>query len=165
MKSTISILFMLLTFSSNASVNSKEFVECFVKASNEIIQEIQKSDIKSEKKRMCDHLSQETIDNYLSMFSEIQNGRLVYYSKESMGAEKIGKLYDYMKDEMDCYKAKGNTASLFGAIANSPTYHRNLDLVESAINRMIGFEMWDSFFNPNAYIQLKDIDFSYCSKE
>lgn len=165
MKATLSLALLVSAFSTNASINSKDFVECFVKASNEIITETRLKDDKSDKKRMCNQLSQKTIDKFISKFSEIQNGDLMYYSAESMAKEKIGELYDYMKDDMDCYATKGSPASLFGAIGNSPTYHRNLNIVESAVDRMIGFEMWGSFFKSKAYVQLKDIDFSYCQKE
>ena len=165
MKAILSLSLLFLTFSASASINSKDFVECFVKASNEVISETRLEDEKSDKKRMCNKLSQKTIDSYISKFTEVHNGELVHYSKESMGSEKIGELYDYKKDEMDCYATKGSTGSLFGAIGNSPTYHRNLDLVQSALDRMIGFEMWGSFFSSKAYVQLKDIDFSYCRAE
>jgi hypothetical protein len=164
MKLTISILVVIATFSANASLDSKAFVDCFVKAANETILEIREIDKKSDKKRMCNQLGQENVDKYISKFSEIQNGELVYYSKESMGKEILIDLYNYMKDDMNCYAEKGSSASLVGALINGPTYTRNTNLVEAALNKMSGLEMWDKFFSPSGYNKLEDIDFSYCSK-
>lgn len=163
MKKVFCTALLISSISSFASLNSKEFVNCFVKAVNETVAELKESGSKNEKLRICDELSQNTIDRYIEKFSVIEDGQIKYYSGSSMGQEKLIDLYDYMKDDMDCYGNKvKQTGSLFGAFANSASYHRNLNLTEAALNKMANIEMWDKAFSPSGYKTLAELDLSYC---
>lgn len=164
-KLMISATLMLVSTSALAQINSKEFVNCFVKATNEVIVELQNGDSKSKKKRLCEELSQETTDRLIEKFSVIEGGQLKYYSAKSMGQERMIDIYDYIKNDMDCYglPLEGQKGSLVGAIANSFAYNKNLDLADAALDRMTGIDLWGSFFGEaRIYDTLDELDLSYC---
>jgi hypothetical protein len=165
--SGLSILVCASTFASaeTNSLNSKEFLDCFIKAANESIVEIKESDDKNSKVRICDELSQDLINKYTSKFTFIDGGKLYYYSAESMGQEKLIDLYDYMKDEMNCYAPKVSNGGLIPDIINSRTYYRNMELTQMALEKIGGVELWDKFFSPSGYKRLNELDLSYCQGE
>lgn len=148
-----------------AQINSKKFVDCFVKATNEVIADLKVNGTKSQKKRICDELSQKTVDRLIEKFSVVEGGRLKYYSAKSMGQERMIDLYDYIKDDMNCYgnALEGQNGSLVGAIANSFSYNRNLKLADKALDKMTGIDLWGSFFGESRiYDTLDELDLSYC---
>lgn len=164
-KLMISATLMIVSASSFAQINSKQFVDCFVKATNEVIVELQNGDSKSKKKRLCEELSQETVDRLIEKFTVVEGGVLKYYSANSMGQERMVDLYNYIKNDMDCYglPLEGQKGSLVGAIANSFAYNKNLDLADAALDRMTGIDLWGSFFGEaRIYDTLDELDLSYC---
>ncbi|MFG1484049.1 hypothetical protein ABMA79_01775 [Halobacteriovorax sp. HFRX-2_2] len=160
----ISTALVLLSSSSMAQINSKQFVDCFVKATNEVIADLHVNGSKSKKKRLCKELSQEMVDRLIEKFTVIEGGELKYYSADSMGKERMIDIYDYIKDDMSCYgdAVEGQGGSLFGALANSFAYNKNLKLTDMALDKMAGQDLWDKAFSPSIYKNLNDLDLSYC---
>lgn len=167
MKKSLILLLICQSLPSFASMNSRQFLNCFVKASNEVIAENRAGDNEGRKVRICRELSQKNIDAFLKKLSVIEDGQIKYYSAKAMNELRLIDLYDYLKNEMNCYgnKVKDQNGSLVGAFVNSASYHRNLDLTEEALNRMAGVEMWDKAFSPSGYKYLNEFDFSYCEQE
>lgn len=157
------IMLSLISGTTYAQIDSKQFVDCFEKAVNDVIIEIKENG--GDTTRICDELSPETKDIYIGKFSEIENEQIRYYSASDMGQQRIIDLYDYMKDEMDCYGSKvKRSGDLFSALMNSKSYHRNLNLVESALNKMISAKMWDKAFSPTGYKTINVLNLSYCKQ-
>lgn len=166
-KLLITLSLMGVCSSAMAQLNSKEFVSCFVKAANEVIQEYKDHGTKSQRKRICNELSQQYIDRMTAKFSEIHNGRIVYYSAESMAQEHMIDIYNYISDDMDCYgnAIEGQNGSLVGALINSGAYRRNLHLTDATLDKMTGINLWGHFFGKShMYDSLGELDFSYCNK-
>lgn len=163
-KLVISTTLMLVSASSFAQLNSKEFVNCFVKAANEIIADYHANGSKSEKKRLCKQISQNTIDNILKDYTIIEEGQLRYFAASVIGSENMKLQYDYIKNKMDCYgnAVKGQGGSLFGAVANSFAYNKNLGLTRDALDKMAGQDLEEGFFADAFYGEINDLDLSYC---
>lgn len=158
-------VFAVISTSSFAQLNSMEFRDCFVKAVNESIVDLKANGKKSQKKRICDELSQKTIDRITEKLTIVEDGQLKYYSAESMGKERMVDVYDYLKNDMDCYgnAIEGQDGALVGAIINSRSYNRNLKLVDRALDRMAGQDLWGKFFGTSdIYKTLDELDLSYC---
>lgn len=164
-KTFFSIMLFTLCSTAMAQINSKQFVECFVRAANEVIQEYRELGSKFQQKRICSELSQEYIGRLTEKFSEIDSGRIIYFSAESMAHERMIDIYEYIKEDMNCYvnAIEGQNDTLLGDIINSPTYHRNLNLTNAALDKMTGVNLRGHFFGKSQmYDTLDKLDFSYC---
>lgn len=160
-------LFLMVTLSGSAfaQINSHEFVDCFEKAVNDVIVEIKEEG--GDTTRICDRLSDETKSAIAYKYTMyVDDGVAVPYPANIIGKYRMIDFYDYLKDEMDCYglKVEDQNGSLAGALLNSRSYHRNLNLTERALDKMISAEMWDKFLSPSAYDTLNEFDLSYCKE-
>lgn len=158
-KSLILIFIASITMQNVFALNSHDFFKCFIKAADEIIYETRVTN-QGDKTRICHNLSQETIDSYFEKLTKIHNGRIYYYSESELNELELIQLYNYMKNDMDCYANKVTPGALINDIINSRTYYRNLSLVEKTLSRMIGEE-----YDANEYTRLEQLDFSYCKKK
>lgn len=149
----------VLLFSNQVmALNSKEILDCFEKAVNEKIVENKHSD-GNKVTRICDELSTKDKDKFISRFSKVKNGKLAYYSSESMNEWTLRNIYDVIKNDMSCYGNKSKHGGFLG-LANTFSYHRNLDLTSDALGKMAGAEeLWDV-----EHTKIKDLDLSYCQQ-
>ncbi|OUR95656.1 hypothetical protein A9Q84_14235 [Halobacteriovorax marinus] len=144
----------MTAFSASAGkVNTEKFLECFTEKINEIVAERAEAGI-DKKKRMCDKLSLKTAADIRDTFLyNDDNGRTRFYNIDD---STLNEMYDYIKDDVDCYAlySPGQSASLAGAFLNAPTYTRNINLASLALGSVFenGEEHWD-----NAYKKLEDL--------
>src|SRR5690606_16681617 len=120
-------LLLITSLSARASLNSLEFLECFERASDEVITEIIHSENISTK-RLCEKLSEKDLEMLHFKLSFMKNREIRYYSAEEVSELTIQQMYDYLKDHVNCYAPVTKGEGLIDAVINSPSYHRNLKL-------------------------------------
>lgn len=119
-----------LTLSFQAySITTKEFTDnVFIRLQDNIDSK------KAENAKYCDSFKRSPIYSELSYANE-SGTKLLYYNIQNL---KVGDFYQIIENNFECYKklAPGQSGSLFGAIANSGSYHKDRDLIRETLESL-----------------------------
>lgn len=161
-------LFVVATLLSSqfafSSINSRDYIDCLEKAMNEEIQVtiseaphlMRECDYANQAQEDCDKLTENHMRRLFDKYAEIgTNGRVIYYSAESMGEYSVRWHYERIWWDLDILERKWNLPGI---------KHTNIKIVERALARMLGVDdMWRGSDNGSA--KFAEYDFSYCSED
>lgn len=165
LQTTLALGVISLSFQASASsISSDKFIDCYIKAVNETIQEFKEI---FPNKKVCEGMTDEEEIKVINLYSEttVRSGR-AYYTAEDMGTVSVRSHYDRLKYEVDCLDGPSNIISAWfiGAgnavkdLSGRKTF-TNLQIVEDALGKMIGRKMWTE----NGSDKFSDHTFDYCS--
>jgi hypothetical protein len=148
-----------------ASIRSKDFIQCFEKALNERIQEIKdEAEVKGKKINICDRMSEKDKIRLIELYTKVgADSELRYYSASSMGAETVRFHFERLMWEVNCYEKPNNIFTAWGrgfSNAIGINKHTDIQLVEDTFSKMLGQDMWEE----NGADRFSDHDFAYCQE-
>ncbi len=168
MKASILTLLVVLSATLSAQaveMNSKTFLKCFEKAFDERIAEVKELFPNA---NICNGLSKEdkiALQNAYQYRTE--DGHSYYYSAKAMSESTIRLNYDILVQNITCYKETSFIGALLfkrlyqiGQEAAGKTVHNDFELIETAMDKMLGQSMWAD----NGYDLLGDHHFTYCEE-
>lgn len=140
-----------------AQINGEQFLNCFKKASDEVIIEL-----KSEGKTsgVCSHLSQENLDKLVSVFADTDSqNNITWVSSDVMAKVHMIDIYDILKNEVECFKPVTKDTGLIPDLINVKSYHQNMNFTQRTLSKMI-----DAHIFKVGHDELSKFDFSYCAQ-
>lgn len=160
MRATLAIMMTLVATNAFAKVDGVQFIDCFKKATSEVISEMK---AEGKTKGICETLPEKSLAEIIGVFSEINpvTGDLDYISAEDLGEVTARNVYEAIKNKVECFKGSVKGGGLVPGILNTGSYHRNLSLTERALTKMIGVKL----FSNKGHKELSKLDLSYCSQE
>ena len=164
MRAFLSIIFLsTLSLPALASLNSLQFVDCFQKAVNERIVEIQTiAQLEGKQIKICSQLSAKDKGALTHILSYVdERGEHQPYSAGEMGSFKVRDIFEAIAWDVHCYDVPNNIISLWvkGFLdAVNINNHTNLQLVEDAMSKLLSRKMWSE----NGMDLLSENDLSYC---
>lgn len=157
MRLQIALVATLLTSNVFAKIDGEQFLKCFDKASQEVIQELK---AEGKGKGICSRLSEDNINDLVSVFADVDvQNNVTWVSADEMSKVRARDIYDILKNEVECYKPITKDTGIIPDFINIKSYHQNMNLTQRAISKMIGTKVFKE-----GYHELADLDLSYCGK-
>ncbi len=157
MRLQIALVATLLTTNVFAKIDGEQFLKCFDKASQEVIQELK---VEGKAKGICSHLSEENLNSLITVFADIDaQNNITWVSADEMGKVRARDIYDILKNKVECYKPVTKDTGIIPDLINIKSYHQNMNLTQRAISKMIGTKVFKE-----GYHELADLNLSYCGQ-
>lgn len=136
----------LLSTNVFAQIDGTQFLDCFKKATQEVIVELK---AEGKGKGICSNLSQDNVESLMSILTDVD--------AEEMSKTRAIDLYDVLKNKVECYKPVTKDTGIIPDFINVKSYHQNMNLTQRALSKMIGTKVFKE-----GYHELADLDLSYC---